>query len=198
MCDYFATFCWLWNFLLENLKLKKYSDDVHWTNMKTFQITRFWFIYILAQILFFGGTALGRFFYFSSLANHGDRHFYLVHPPSPHHKKASYGPVIIMEIFSIGWISYAVLSNSFRSSRPEVFYKKVRKILQNSQEITFARVSFWPNFFELLKYKKVRAKHKFVSGYSATKRTPFYCKWVGFKFSISSSCLDLVYDQFFF
>ena len=124
MCDYFATFCWLWNFLLENLKLKKYSDDVHWTNMKTFQITRFWFIYILAQILFFGGTALGRFFYFSSLANHGDRHFYLVHPPSPHHKKASYGPVIIMEIFSIGWISYAVLSNSFRSSRPEVFYKK--------------------------------------------------------------------------
>ena len=26
----FASFCWLWNFLLENLKLKRNSDDVHW------------------------------------------------------------------------------------------------------------------------------------------------------------------------
>ena len=61
-------------------------------------------------------------------------------------------------------------------SRPEVFYKTVRKILQNSQESACVRVSFWCNFFELLKYKKVRAKHKFVNGYSATKRAYLYCK----------------------
>ena len=27
---FFASFCWLWDFLLENLKVKKNSDDVHW------------------------------------------------------------------------------------------------------------------------------------------------------------------------
>ena len=26
----FASFCWLWDFLLQNLKLKRNSDDVHW------------------------------------------------------------------------------------------------------------------------------------------------------------------------
>ena len=34
---FFASFCWLWDFLLEKLKLKKNSDDAHWnmwTNMK--------------------------------------------------------------------------------------------------------------------------------------------------------------------
>ena len=38
MCDHFASFCWLWDFLLENLKLKKNSDDIHWNvwiNIKT-------------------------------------------------------------------------------------------------------------------------------------------------------------------
>ena len=35
----FGSFCWLWDFLLKNLKLKKNSDDVHWnvwTNIKKF------------------------------------------------------------------------------------------------------------------------------------------------------------------
>ena len=33
----FASFCWLWDFLLQNLKLKRNSDDVHcnvWVNIK--------------------------------------------------------------------------------------------------------------------------------------------------------------------
>ena len=78
-----------------------------------------------------------------------------------------------MEIFIPGRISQSVLSNSFRSSRPELSYKKVRKILQNSKENTCLRVC---NFFELLDYKKVGAKHKFVNGYSATKRAHLQCK----------------------
>ena len=117
---------------------------------------------------------------------------------SPYLKKTSYGLVIIMEIVSIGWISEAVLSNSFRSSRPGVLYENVCKILQNWQEITFVKVSFWWNFFEFLKYKKLRAKHKFVNGYSATKSAPLYCQLASFNFSISSSHLDLVYHQFVF
>ena len=35
----FASFCWLWHFLLENLKLKRISDNIHWnvwTNIKKF------------------------------------------------------------------------------------------------------------------------------------------------------------------
>ena len=35
---FIAKFCWLWDFLLENLKLKKNSDDIHWNvwiNIKT-------------------------------------------------------------------------------------------------------------------------------------------------------------------
>ena len=34
----FASFCWFLDFLLENLKLRKISDDVHWnvwSNVKT-------------------------------------------------------------------------------------------------------------------------------------------------------------------
>ena len=37
MSDFIATFCWLWDLLLENLKLEKNSDHVHWnvqTNIK--------------------------------------------------------------------------------------------------------------------------------------------------------------------
>ena len=65
---FFASFCWLWDFLLENLILKKDSDDVHWnmwTNIKKLYASnnifkkipsmRFWTIYILIQILLFGG-----------------------------------------------------------------------------------------------------------------------------------------------
>ena len=35
---FFASLCWLWDFLLENLKLKKKSDEIQWnvwTNIKT-------------------------------------------------------------------------------------------------------------------------------------------------------------------
>ena len=59
---------------------------------------RFWIIYILVQVSFFCGTALGRFcqfffvFFLNFLlsVNHGGQHF--TKPPSPHHKKAFYGP----------------------------------------------------------------------------------------------------------
>ena len=108
---FFFSFCWLWDFLLEDLKIKKNSHDVHWSvwaNIKALHACnnifkkrirsmRFWIIYILVQISFWG-TALGRFskcfFNFLSPAKHGDRHFRSAYPPLPHHKKASYGPVI--------------------------------------------------------------------------------------------------------
>ena len=71
---FFASFCWLWDFLLENQKIRKNSDDVQWnvwTNINALHIRnnvfkkrilniRFWIIYILVQISFFR-TALGRF-----------------------------------------------------------------------------------------------------------------------------------------
>ena len=101
------------DFLLENLKINENSDDVHWnvwTNIKTsyarnnifkkkFPNMIFWIIYTLVQISFVG-TALGRFsqfffFFFWSLANHSSQHFYSVPPCTPHHKKASYGPVTV-------------------------------------------------------------------------------------------------------
>ena len=47
-----------------------------------------------------------------------------------------------MAFFIQGWISEAVLSNSFRSSRLKVLYQKVRKIFKNSQKIICVRVSF--------------------------------------------------------
>ena len=64
----FASFCWLWDFVLENLKLKKNSHNVHWKvwrNIKTLYARinifkkrilnmRFWIIYILVQISLFG------------------------------------------------------------------------------------------------------------------------------------------------
>ena len=72
MSDIFASFYWLWGFLRENLKLKKklffgtcgrikklYAQKKIFSkknpNMK------FGIIYILVQILFFWGTASGRF-----------------------------------------------------------------------------------------------------------------------------------------
>ena len=85
-------FCWLWDFLLENLKLKRNSDDVRWNvwaNIKKLYAQNnifkkripnmtFWVIYILVQISILR-TALGSFsqffFKFSSSANHGGRHF---------------------------------------------------------------------------------------------------------------------------
>ena len=71
---FFTSFCWLWDFLLENLERNNF-DNVHWkvwTNIKKLfsrnnvfkkGITnmQFWIIYILVQISFFGGLVLGCF-----------------------------------------------------------------------------------------------------------------------------------------
>ena len=70
-----------------------------------------------------------------------------------------------------------------------MFFKKVRKTLENPQENTRDRVSFWYNFFELLKLLLVISSftnHKFV-------KSSLYCKWASFKFSISSFHLNIVY-----
>ena len=74
LVNFFASFCWLWDFLLENLKLKRNSDDVRGnvcTNIKKLYAQNnilkkrilnmtFWIIYILVQISILG-TALGYF-----------------------------------------------------------------------------------------------------------------------------------------
>ena len=67
--DLFSSFCYLWDFLLENLKLKKRnSDDVHWnvwTNIiklyarnnifkKGIPNMRFWITYVLVKFCFSG------------------------------------------------------------------------------------------------------------------------------------------------
>ena len=99
--NFFGSFCWLWDFLLKNVKLKKISDDVHWTLWMNIKIQKNNFKYEFLNHLYFGPnfvfweTALGRFnqrfvffFNFSKLASHGGRHFY----SASHHKKASYEP----------------------------------------------------------------------------------------------------------
>ena len=109
---FFTSFCWLWDFLLENVKLKKNPDDVHWnvwTNIKTLYARNdifkkripnmtFWIIYVLVWISFLW-TGLGYLAKhgdrqnLSWLAKHGGRHLYSTTPlPLPrHHRKASYG-----------------------------------------------------------------------------------------------------------
>ena len=105
----FASFCWLWHFLLENLKLKRISDNIHWnvwTNIKKFYAwnsifkkkkkekknpnMRFWIIYLLVQriiyILYFGDCfrafwPVCVFFHFLQAANHGGQHLYSALPP---------------------------------------------------------------------------------------------------------------------
>ena len=73
---FFGSFCWLWEFLLENRKFKKNSSDVNWkvwTNIKTLYARSnifkkgipnmgFWIINILVH---FGSPS----------AKHGGRHF---------------------------------------------------------------------------------------------------------------------------
>ena len=97
--DLFSSFCWLRNFLLENLKLKP-PGDVHrnvWTNIiklyaqnnifkKGIQIWDFESLIFWSSFVF-RGTALERFmlrFFYSGKFYSGPR-------PPPHHKKASYG-----------------------------------------------------------------------------------------------------------
>ena len=85
---FFASFCWLWDFLLENQKLTKNSGNVHWnvwTNIKSCILEtkiifpkkkkripnmRFWNIHILVQISFFRGLLhciLVKFFFVRQL-----------------------------------------------------------------------------------------------------------------------------------
>ena len=97
------------DFLLENLNIKKNSDDVQWnvwTNIKTLYARNnifkkripnmiFWIIYIFVQMSFVG-TALGRFsqcFFFNFLSPTivADIFIHSQPPPSSHHEKASYG-----------------------------------------------------------------------------------------------------------
>ena len=56
---FFASFCWLCNFLLENLKLQKKNKKKQ-KNVKEFQIWDFKSLYFV-QIFFGGWSALGRF-----------------------------------------------------------------------------------------------------------------------------------------
>ena len=65
----FASCCWFWNFLLEKNMMSTGTCGRIWKKLydqnNTFKTRipnmRFWIIYILVQILFWGGTVLGRF-----------------------------------------------------------------------------------------------------------------------------------------
>ena len=86
-----ASFRFLWDFIPENLKSKRNSDDISniWTNIKKSYTQNnvfikripnmtFWIIYILVQISFLGtaeGVLASIFFSFSSSAIHGGWHF---------------------------------------------------------------------------------------------------------------------------
>ena len=98
---FFASLCWLWDFQLENLKLKKNSDDFHsnmWTNIqscmavvifskKKFQIWNFESFIFWHKFPFLGDyfrAFLASVFFFNFLpsANHDGRSFYSA-PPHP-------------------------------------------------------------------------------------------------------------------
>ena len=64
-----------------------------------------------------------------------------------------------MGFYIPGWISWADLSNSFRTNRPGVFYKKICKILQNPQKNTGDSL-FLMQFFRVTEIQKLRAKQK--------------------------------------
>ena len=115
---FFASFCWLWDFLLQNLKLKRNSEDVRWyiwpnakklcTRNNNFKKRipnmAFWIIYILVQISFLG-TALGCFshcflFKFFVVGQPWWLTLLLITPPPAllHHKRASDGLVNTVEV----------------------------------------------------------------------------------------------------
>ena len=102
---FFPSFCWLWDFLLENLKLKRNSENVRWyiwadikklyaqNNIlkKIIPNMTFWIIYILVQI-FFLGTALGCFSqFFLIFCRWPTMVTNIFTQPAPP-QKASYGP----------------------------------------------------------------------------------------------------------
>ena len=96
--------CWLWDFLLEHLKLKKNSDHVHWyaRNDISKKESQIWVFesFIFWSKVHFLRTSLGFFsqFFFLQFFVVGQPWWpiFLLSPPhpppSPHHKKASYGP----------------------------------------------------------------------------------------------------------
>ena len=104
---FFARFCWFWDFLLDNLKIKKIFwwcpqkrvdeyKTLHARNnifKKIILNMRFWMIYILDQISFLG-TTLGRFsqcfFYIFCRRPIMVADIFTQPPPAPlfhHHKK---------------------------------------------------------------------------------------------------------------
>ena len=124
MSDLFASFYWLWDYLLENLKLRRNSDDVCWNiwmNIKKLYAQNnifkkripnmtFWIIYILVQVPLLG-TSLGRFSHCFFLIFHlrptmmGDTF------TQPHYKKASYGPDIVVQLAWLCHYKTATLPN---------------------------------------------------------------------------------------
>ena len=97
--------CWLWDFLLEHLKLKKNSDHVHWyaRNDISKKESQIWVFesFIFWSKVHFLRTSLGffsQFFFFvifcrwSTMVANIFTQPSPSPPPSTHHKKASYGP----------------------------------------------------------------------------------------------------------
>ena len=87
-------FCWLWDFLLENMKLKKILimstgmlEMIFQKRNSKYDILNH--LYFGPKFIFSGHRFAWVFFCkFLSLVNHGGRHFY----SAPHHEKASDGP----------------------------------------------------------------------------------------------------------
>ena len=115
---FFGSFCWLWDFLLNNLKLwwcplervDEYTKVV--CSKKYFQKNAF--KYEILNNLYFGPI-----FYFlgtdlSTSASHVGQHFYSPPspspPPHPHHKKASYGPIAVFYADNLSKFIYLDLS----------------------------------------------------------------------------------------
>ena len=97
MSDFFTSFCWLWDFLLEKMKLRKRSDHVHWyarnnISKKEFQIRCFESFIFWAKVHFFG-TSLGLFsqFFFVIFCSWSTMVADIFTQPR-HHEKSSYSP----------------------------------------------------------------------------------------------------------
>ena len=96
---FIAIFCWLWDFLLENLKLKRNSEDVRgnvWTNIKKLYSQKKNSKYDILNHLYFDpnfyfGDCFRAFLLVSFFIFVVDQPWSAPFPP-PHHKKVSYGP----------------------------------------------------------------------------------------------------------
>ena len=135
--------------------------------------------YEILNHLYFGqsfviwGTALGRFsqyffFNFSSLVNHGDRHFH----SAPHHKKAFYGHAIAhtfgakQEIVSVPYFTVlaTLLEKLFCILRS---YGKVLLISKTSPHIC------WPKSMNMLIYFYIFLLPKFEYSCGALRKKGF-------------------------